>query len=84
MRGTKVFALIQARVARRKCLSRWSARHRASWSVSGGSAAAELLETRCLLSAGDLDPSFGAGGTVTTAFFANSHWRGRPKMKTQK
>src|SRR5262245_60134797 len=28
----------------------------------------ELLEDRCLLSAGDLDPTFGSGGIVTTAF----------------
>jgi uncharacterized delta-60 repeat protein len=32
------------------------------------SAAAESLEPRCLLSAGDLDPSFGIGGMVTTSF----------------
>ncbi len=59
MRWTKVFALIQEQVARRKCPCRWSARRRASWPASGGSAAAESLETRCLLAAGGLDPSFG-------------------------
>ncbi len=67
MRWSKVFALIQGRVERQKCLSRWSARHRASWSASGRSAAAELLECRCLLAAGDLDPSFGVRDLVKTS-----------------
>ena len=68
MRRIKMFSLIQERVARRKCPSRWSARRRASWSAGGESAAAELLEPRCLLAAGDLDPSFGTGGKVSTSF----------------
>ncbi len=76
MRRIKLFSLIQERVARRICPSRWSARRRASWSASGGSAAVESLEPRCLLAAGDLDPSFGVGGKVATSFgdasFANS------------
>jgi uncharacterized delta-60 repeat protein len=33
----------------------------------------EALEDRCLLSAGALDPTFGSGGTVTTALKANSN-----------
>ena len=68
MRLTGWFSLIQERVARRMCPSRWSARRRASWSASGGSAAAESLEPRCLLAAGNLDPSFGSGGYATTRF----------------
>ena len=67
MRRIKLFSLIQERVVRRMCPSRWSVRHRASWTASGGSAAVESLETRCLLSAGDLDLSFGHGGRVTTS-----------------
>ena len=66
MRRFKLFSLFQERVARRMFPSRWSARRRASCSASGGSAAVESLETRCLLSAGDLDPSFGVAGRVTT------------------
>ena len=66
MRRFKLFSLIQERVARRTFPSRWSARRRASWSASGASAAVESLESRCLLSAGDLDPSFGVGGRVVT------------------
>ncbi len=72
MRRTKLFSLIQERIARQLLPSRCSARRRASWSASGGSAAAESLETRCLLSAGDLDPSFGVGGKVTTNFGADA------------
>ena len=67
MRRIKLFSLIQERVARRMCPSRWSARRRASWSASGASAAVESLESRCLLSAGDLDLSFGVAGRVTTS-----------------
>ena len=62
MRRFKLFSLFQERVAQRMCPSRWSARRRASWSASGGSAAVESLESRCLLIAGGLDPTFGAGG----------------------
>ena len=72
MRRFKLFSLIQERVARRMCPSRWSARRRASWSASGGSVAAESLEPRCLLAAGDLDPSFGTGGKVSTSFGFNA------------
>ncbi len=72
MRRIKLFSLIQERVARRMCPSRWSARRRASWSASGGSAAAESLENRCLLAAGDLDPSFGTDGKVSTSFGFNA------------
>ena len=68
MRRIKLFSLFQERVTRRMCPSRWSARRRASWSASGGSAAVESLEPRCLLAAGHLDPSFGVGGKVTTTF----------------
>lgn len=68
MRRTGWFSLIRERVARRARLSRWSNRRRASWSVDCGSAAVESLESRCLLAAGDLDPSFGVGGVVTTNF----------------
>ena len=68
MRRIKLFSLIQERVAPRMCPSRWSARRRASWSASDGSAAAESLETRCLLAAGDLDPSFGVVGRVAKGF----------------
>ena len=64
MRRIKLFSLIQERVTRQMCPSRWSARRRVSWPLS---VATELLETRCLLSAGDLDPSFGTGGIVTTS-----------------
>ena len=68
MRRFKLLSLIQERVTRQICPSRWSARRRASWSAPGGSVAAESLEPRCLLSAGHLDPSFGVGGKVTTTF----------------
>ncbi len=67
MRRIKLFSLIPERVARfasGECPSRWSARRRASWSASGGSAAAESLEPRCLLAAGELDRSFGVAGAV--------------------
>ncbi len=67
MRRFKLFSLIQEHVARQMSPRRWSARRRASWSDAGRSAAVESLETRCLLSAGDLDPSFGVAGRVTTA-----------------
>lgn len=32
----------------------------------------EVLEDRCLLSAGDLDPTFGSGGWVTTTTLAGT------------
>jgi len=67
MRRTGWFSLIRERVARRARLSRWSNRRRALWSVDAGSAAVETLESRCLLAAGDLDPSFGDDGKVTTS-----------------
>ncbi len=64
MRRFSLFSLFQERVARRVCPSRWSARRRASRPASGGLAAVESLESRCLLAAGDLDPSFGVAGRV--------------------
>lgn len=66
MRRIKLFTMIKERFTRRMCLSRWSARRRVSWPLS---VATESLESRCLLSAGDLDPSFGTGGKVTTSDF---------------
>ena len=72
MRRFKLFSLFQERVARRMCPHRWSARRRTSWSASAGSAAVESLEPRCLLAAGGLDPSFGAGGSVRTMFVDQS------------
>ena len=68
MRRFRLFSLIQERVARQMSPSRWSARRRASWSANGRSHVAESLESRCLLSAGDLDSSFGVAGRVTTTF----------------
>ena len=64
MRRIKLFSLIQERVTRRVCPSRWSARRRASWSASGGSAAVESLESRCLLAAGELETRFGVAGRI--------------------
>ena len=75
MRRFKLFSLFQERVARRMCPSRWSARRRTSWSASSGSAAVESLETRCLLTADYLDPSFGVGGKVTTAIGTSARAR---------
>ena len=65
MRRIKLFSLIQERVAQRMFQSRWSTRRRASWPLS---ITTESLETRCLLSAGDLDPTFGVRGAVDTLF----------------
>ena len=45
-----------------------SRRHGSDWTRRLTPAFVESLEDRCLLAAGDLDPSFGVGGKVVTAF----------------
>ena len=67
MRLIEWCSLIQERITRQGP-RRSSVRRRASWSASGGSAAVESLEARCLLAAGELDPSFGVAGRVMTSF----------------
>ena len=67
MRNNKPFSFFQKRVAQRS-LSHLAGRRRLSLPLA---VVAESLEPRCLLSAGDLDPSFGVGGKVTTAFQAD-------------
>lgn len=68
MRQTGWLSWVRVRAARRTYASRCFKRR--SWRET--SAVAESLEARCLLTAGDLDPSFGAGGKVTTDFGAAS------------
>lgn len=64
MRQAEWLSWFYARIARRTNASRRvKAHHRREPLV-----AVESLEARCLLSAGDLDLSFGVGGIVTTSF----------------
>ncbi len=65
MRLTTLFSLIQSRFAWRSQRSRWSARRQTSWPQCS---AAETLENRCLLTAGDVDRSFGIEGKIETGF----------------
>ena len=69
MRHIKPFSLFQKRVARRLSSSHSVGRRRLSLPLA---VATESLEPRCLLSAGDLDPSFGVAGKVTTSFGTSS------------